>query len=79
MPGKAAFLDLLGRLHVDHIVDYSRQDVVREIMNLTGGRGADLVYDSTYSQASYNVSADWLSRMTSRPPAIRPGDKRWLA
>ncbi|MGO8694107.1 MAG: quinone oxidoreductase family protein [Rectinemataceae bacterium] len=55
--GKAASLDLLGRLHVDHIVDYSRQDVVREIMNLTGGQGADLVYDSTYSQASYNVSA----------------------
>jgi NADPH:quinone reductase-like Zn-dependent oxidoreductase len=26
-------------------------------MNLSGGRGADLVYDSTYSQASYNVSA----------------------
>jgi len=55
--GKAASLDLLERLHVDHVVDYSRQDVVREIMNLTGGRGADLVYDSTYSQASYNVSA----------------------
>lgn len=55
--GKAASLDLLGRLHVDHIIDYSRQDVVREIMNLTAGRGVDLVYDSTYSQASYNVSA----------------------
>jgi NADPH:quinone reductase-like Zn-dependent oxidoreductase len=55
--GKAASLDLLGRLHVDHIVDYSQADVVHEIMKLTGGRGADLVYDSTYSQASYNVSA----------------------
>ena len=55
--GKAASLDLLGRLHVDHIVDYSRADVVGEIMNLTGGRGADIVYDSTYSQASYSVSA----------------------
>ncbi len=28
---KAASLDLLRQLHVDHIVDYSRQDVVREI------------------------------------------------
>ena len=55
--GKAASLDLLDRLHVDHIIDYSRQDVVREIMNLTGGRGADLVYDSTYSKPSYDVSA----------------------
>ena len=55
--GKAASLDLLGRLNVDHIVDYSQTDVAREIMKLTAGRGVDLVYDSTYSQASYNVSA----------------------
>ena len=56
--GKPASLDLLRQLHVDHIIDYSRQDVVREIMNLTGGRGADVVYDSTYSQASYDVSTE---------------------
>ena len=55
--GQGGSLDLLRLLHVDHIVDYSGQDVVEEIMNLTGGRGADLVYDSTYSQASYDVSA----------------------
>jgi len=54
--GKAASLALLDGLHVDHIIDYSRQDVVKEILNLTGGRGADVVYDSTYSQASYDVS-----------------------
>ena len=56
--GKQTSLDLLKKLHVDHIIDYSRQDVVREIMNLTGGRGAEVVYDSTYSQASYDVSAE---------------------
>src|SRR5208337_312809 len=33
--GKAASLDLLGRLHVDHIVDYSQADVMREITKLT--------------------------------------------
>jgi NADPH2:quinone reductase len=55
--GKAASLDLLERLHVDHIIDYSQADVVREVMNFTGGKGADLIYDSTYSQASYDVSA----------------------
>ena len=55
--GKAASLDLLKRLNVDHIVDYSGLDLVQKIMNLTSGRGADLVYDSTYSQASYDVSA----------------------
>ncbi len=68
--GKAASLDLLGRLHVDHIVDYSGQDLVREIMNLTGGRGADVVYDSTYSQGSYKVSA---AVVASRGEYIRLG------
>ena len=56
--GKQASLDLLKKLKVEHIIDYSRQDMVREIMKLTGGRGADVVYDSTYSQASYDVSAE---------------------
>jgi NADPH:quinone reductase-like Zn-dependent oxidoreductase len=55
--GKAASLDLLRQLRVDHVVDYSKQDVVEEIMNLTGGKGVDLVFDSTYIQASYNQSA----------------------
>ncbi len=55
--GKAASLSLLHQLHLDHVIDYSRQDVVREIMSLTGGRGADLVYDSTYTQSSYAQSA----------------------
>lgn len=55
--GKGPSLDLLQRLGIDHIIDYSRQDVVREIFNLTAGVGADVVYDSTYSQASYDVSA----------------------
>jgi NADPH2:quinone reductase len=54
--GKAASLGLLGRLGVDHIIDYSRQNVVGEIMRLTNGMGADLVYDSTYTQSSYDVS-----------------------
>jgi NADPH:quinone reductase-like Zn-dependent oxidoreductase len=55
--GKSASLDLLRRLQVDHVIDYSKQDVVKEIMKLTGGRGVDLVYDPTYNQASYDQSA----------------------
>lgn len=55
--GKAASLDLLRRLELDHIIDYSKQDVVQEIMKLTGGKGADLVYDSTGSPSSYTQSA----------------------
>ena len=55
--GKASSLNLLRQLHVDHVIDYSHQDVVGEIMKLTGGKGVDLVYDSTYAQSSYSQSA----------------------
>lgn len=49
-------LELLQKLEVDHILDYSRQDVVKEILTLTAGRGADVVFDSTHSRDSYKVS-----------------------
>jgi NADPH2:quinone reductase len=55
--GKATSLNLLRQLHLDHVIDYSRQDVVQEVMSLTGGKGVDLAYDSTYTQASYTQSA----------------------
>lgn len=55
--GKPASLNLLRQLHLDHVIDYSKQDVVQEVMSLTGGKGADLVYDSTYAQSSYTQSA----------------------
>ena len=55
--GKAASVDLLHKLGLNHVIDYAKADVVQEIMKLTGGRGADLVYDSTYTQSSYRVSA----------------------
>lgn len=55
--GKAASLDLLRRLGVDHVIDYTKQDVAGEILRITGGKGVDLVYDPTYSQASYEQSS----------------------
>lgn len=55
--GKAASLQLLRELHLDCVIDYSKQDVIKEIMSLTGGKGADVVYDSTYTQSSYAQSA----------------------
>jgi len=60
--GKAASLNLLKELELDHVIDYSKQDVVQEVMNLTGGKGADLVYDSTYTQSSYAQSAVVVAR-----------------
>ena len=54
---KPAALDLLKSLGVDHIIDYSKQDVVAEVLAATGGKGADLVYDPTYEDSSYAQSA----------------------
>jgi len=35
--GKAASLQLLRDLHLDAVIDYSKQDVLAEIMRITGG------------------------------------------
>ena len=55
--GKAASLDILRQLQVAHVIDYSKQDVIHEVLHLTGGKGVDLVYDATYKQSSYLQSA----------------------
>src|ERR1700739_3562300 len=36
-----------------HVFDYKRDDVPAEIAKLTGGRGVDLVFDATYSEAGF--------------------------
>ena len=55
--GKSTTIDLLGRLGVDHIIDYSQQDVAQEILKLTNGRGVDVVHDSTGSLSSFQQSS----------------------
>ena len=55
--GKPATIDLLHRLRVDHVIDYSRQGVADAILRLTNGRGVDVVYDSTNSASSYQQSS----------------------
>ena len=60
--GKASSLDLLGRMKVDHIIDHTKQDVAQEVLRITGGKGADLVYDPTYNQASFRQSAAVIAR-----------------
>ena len=55
--GKPATLELLRSLHVDIVIDYSKQDVVKEVLAATGGKGADVVYDPTFSLSSFAQSA----------------------
>jgi NADPH:quinone reductase-like Zn-dependent oxidoreductase len=40
-----------------HVFDYKRDDIVAQILKLTGGRGADVVYDATYSEPGFVESA----------------------
>ena len=54
---KPAGLELLRALHVDHIIDRSKQDVVAEVLAATNGKGADVVYDPTYALSSFAQSA----------------------
>ena len=39
-------LDVCRRAGADHVIDYKEQDFVAEVQRLTGGRGADVVYES---------------------------------
>jgi NADPH:quinone reductase len=55
--GKPDTIRVLHEMKLDAVVDYSKQDVVAEVLRITGGKGADLVYDSTYTQSSYDKSA----------------------
>ena len=54
---KATSADLLRHLGVDHVIDYSKQDVVKEVLRITGGLGVDLVYDPSYKASSFTQSA----------------------
>src|SRR5207302_4337885 len=40
-----------------HVFDYKSDDIAAEIARLTGGRGVDLVFDATYSEADFVETA----------------------
>jgi len=54
---KPAGMDLLRTLGVDVVVDYSKQDVVQQVLAATDGKGAEVVYDPTYAMSSFAQSA----------------------
>src|SRR4029077_15289975 len=45
-----------------HVFDYKRDDIAAEIARLTGGLGADLVSDATYSEAGFIETAKTVRR-----------------
>ena len=42
-------LDLARRMRADHVVDAGRDDLISEVLRLTGGHGADVAIDTTGS------------------------------
>jgi threonine dehydrogenase-like Zn-dependent dehydrogenase len=40
-----------------HVFDYKRDDIIGEIARLTDGRGADVVFDATYSERGFVQTA----------------------
>jgi NADPH:quinone reductase-like Zn-dependent oxidoreductase len=45
-----------------HVFDYKRDDIAAEIAKLTNGRGVDLVFDATYSEAGFVETAKTVRR-----------------
>jgi NADPH:quinone reductase-like Zn-dependent oxidoreductase len=45
-----------------YVFDYKRDDIAAEISKLTGGRGADLVFDATYSEPGFVETAKTVRR-----------------
>ncbi|HJS72537.1 MAG TPA: alcohol dehydrogenase catalytic domain-containing protein [Acidimicrobiia bacterium] len=47
MVGRGSRLELAGKMGCDDVVDYEQEDPVAGVRRLTGGRGADYVFDCT--------------------------------
>lgn len=48
-----ARMEMARRMGADHVVDFSRDDPVAEIMRLTGGRGVDVAIEALGRQATF--------------------------
>jgi threonine dehydrogenase-like Zn-dependent dehydrogenase len=48
-------LEMARRLGADHVVDFSRQDPVQAVRDLTGGRGVDVSIEALGTQATFEA------------------------
>ena len=75
-------LDRLPAHGMDHGIDYSRDDVAREVLRLTDGRGVDLVVDpvggrtleASIASLAYRGRISWVGNAgrEDRPPQLWP-------
>jgi alcohol dehydrogenase len=54
--GIPARMDMARRMGADHIVDISREDPVKEIMRITGGRGVDVAIEALGRQETFEAA-----------------------
>ena len=82
--GSAAKAELVQAHGIDHVIDYSREDVAGRVREITKGEGVDVVYDSV-GAATFAGSLDSLRRrgtfvsFGSASGAIPPFDITLLA
>lgn len=50
-------IEYLRSIGVDHVIDYSKSDVVEEILRITNGNGVDLAYEPSYVASSLIASS----------------------
>jgi NADPH:quinone reductase-like Zn-dependent oxidoreductase len=50
-------MELARHSGAHHVFDYKRDDIVGEVERLTDGRGVDVVFDATYSEAGFVETA----------------------
>jgi threonine dehydrogenase-like Zn-dependent dehydrogenase len=55
--GAPQSMALARQFGAHHVFDYKRDDIAAEIARLTGVRGADLVFDATYSEVGFVETA----------------------
>lgn len=54
-------IDLVKKLGADHVIDYSKEDYVKPVLELTGGKGVVAVYDSV-GKATFDTSLQCVAR-----------------
>jgi NADPH:quinone reductase-like Zn-dependent oxidoreductase len=55
-------MELAEQSGAHHVLNYKRDDIPAEIMRLTGGQGVAVVFDATYSEASFVQTANTVRR-----------------
>jgi len=53
---------LKDECRADFVLNHAKEDVIAEVMKITNGKGADIVYDATYLPSSFEKSAKCVAK-----------------